>query len=345
MSLHHGWTRAAAVFGSYVAVWLAFRYLFPLFLPFILGFAISLPAEPVAKIMQQRFRLPQAAASFAAVAMVLAMLCGIITLASVLLVQRAAALAGTLGDTAQQLSDGIATVRDWAVGLAAKAPGELSGPLEESVRNLFRSGGALADRGAEAALGLAGRFAGNLTGVLMTLGTAVLSAFLLCPRLPRLRSRLQSWGFWKNGVMPVLQRLRRSIVCWLRAQLRLSGLTFCIVLAGYFLLNVDNKLPMALLTAVVDAVPLLGTGTVLLPWALVCFLSAQPVRAVGLLGVYVTALVTRSALEPRLVGRQLGLDPLVALAALYAGWRIWGFWGMVLAPILTVTAKEVCHGD
>ena len=102
---------------------------------------------------------------------------------------------------------------------------------------------------------------------------------------------------------------------------------------------------MALLTAVVDAVPLLGTGTVLVPWALVSFLSGEPVRAVGLLGGYVTALLTRSALEPKLLGRQLGLDPLAALVALYIGFRLWGFGGMILAPILTVTARELCRGD
>ena len=98
-------------------------------------------------------------------------------------------------------------------------------------------------------------------------------------------------------------------------------------------------------TAAVDAVPLLGSGTVLLPWALVSFLSGAPVRAVGLLGIYATALLTRSSLEPRLLGRQLGLDPLAALMARYAGYRIWGFGGMILAPILTVTAKELCRGN
>ena len=124
-----------------------------------------------------------------------------------------------------------------------------------------------------------------------------------------------------------------------------NTVTFAIVLGGFLLLGVRQKLLMALVTALVDAVPLLGTGTILLPWTLVSLLSGEPVRAVGLLGIYVTALITRSALEPRLLGRQLGLDPLAALAALYIGYRIWGFGGMILAPILTVTAKELCRGN
>jgi len=97
----------------------------------------------------------------------------------------------------------------------------------------------------------------------------------------------------------------------------------------------------AFLIALVDAIPMLGTGTVLVPWSLLCFLQGNPVRGVGLLGLYVTAMLVRSALEPRVVGRQLGINPLLTLAALYAGFRLWGVTGMILAPIITVTATQL----
>ena len=64
-------------------------------------------------------------------------------------------------------------------------------------------------------------------------------------------------------------------------------------------------------------------------------------KALGLTGIYVTTMLIRSALEPRLLGHQLGVNPLVMLVALYAGSRIWGVGGMILAPILTVTAKQL----
>ena len=90
-----------------------------------------------------------------------------------------------------------------------------------------------------------------------------------------------------------------------------------------------------------DAVPLLGTGTILIPWAIFSLLQEKTLQALGLLGLYAIAALTRSALEPRLVGRQLGLDPLVTLIALYAGWWFWGFGGMLAAPLLCVVIKEV----
>ena len=345
MSVKHGWKRLAAVIGVFVGVWLALRYLFPLFLPFLLGLALALAAEPPGKFLQEKLHWRKNPAIFAAVTGTLLVFPGVLVLLMGLLVRRASALAEPLADAAQQMSGGIATIRSWALSLCARAPESMAEPLTRSVGELFSSGGALLDLGTGAALDLAGKAAGQIPGSLVMLGTAVLSAYLICPRLDRLRRYLGSSRAWQDRWRPALVRLGCNARQWLKAQLKLSTVTFAIVLAGLTLLGIRPRLVMALVVALVDAVPLLGTGTVLLPWALVCILTAQPVRAVGLLGIYVTALLTRSALEPRWVGRQLGLDPLVSLIALYTGFRLWGFGGMILAPILTVTARELCRSN
>lgn len=345
MSLHHGWKRASVVALTFLAVWLCLRYLFPLFLPFLLGLAISLSAEPFSFFLQEKLRWRRSCAAAAAVTGFLLVAVSALWLLGATAVERAMHLAGSLGGAAEQLSAGFETVRIWAVSLASKAPGGIAQPLTASVEELFQGGGALLHRGADAALSLAGQAAQRLPDSLVTLGTAVLAAYMISARLPRLIARFTAIPLWRKRLRPALLRLKNTGKCWLRAQLRLSAVTFGIVLGGLVLLGVKHKLALSALTAVVDAVPLLGSGTVLLPWALLSFLSGAPVRAVGLLGIYVTALLTRSSLEPRLLGRQLGLDPLAALMALYAGYRIWGFGGMILAPILTVTARELCRGD
>ena len=97
--------------------------------------------------------------------------------------------------------------------------------------------------------------------------------------------------------------------------------------------------------ALVDAFPILGTGTVLVPWSLFSFLQGDYVLAFGLLILYGTTALTRSVLEPRLLGRQLGLDPLITLMALYAGYRLWGIGGMLLAPILAVAATQLLSAN
>ena len=105
-----------------------------------------------------------------------------------------------------------------------------------------------------------------------------------------------------------------------------------------------NSILWAFLTALVDAVPLLGTGTILIPWAIFSLLQGKNWLGLGLWGLYIIAALTRSAMEPRLVGRQLGLDPLLTLIALYGGYRFWGFGGMLAAPLICVVAKEATTG-
>ena len=298
MSLHHGWKRASVVALTFLAVWLCLRYLFPLFLPFLLGLAISLSAEPFSFFLQEKLRWRRSCAAAAAVTGFLLVAVSALWLLGATAVERAMHLAGSLGGAAEQLSAGFETVRIWAVSLASKAPGGLAQPLTASVEELFQGGGALLHRGADAALSLAGQAAQRLPDSLVTLGTAVLAAYMISARLPRLIARFTAIPLWRKRLRPALLRLKNTGKCWLRAQVRLSAVTFGIVLGGLVLL-----------------------------------------------GVYLTALLTRSSLEPRLLGRQLGLDPLAALMALYAGYRIWGFGGMILAPILTVTARELCRRD
>ena len=137
-----------------------------------------------------------------------------------------------------------------------------------------------------------------------------------------------------------LRRIRSALWGWIKAQALLSGLCFLVLLVGFVVLKVPHAPLWAALIALVDAVPLLGTGTVLVPWSLVCFLQKNTAKGIGLLGIYTVALLSRSTMEPRLVGKQLGLDPLVTLVSLYAGYLFWGVGGMLLSPILCVIVKE-----
>ena len=139
--------------------------------------------------------------------------------------------------------------------------------------------------------------------------------------------------------------MRRVLGKWFLAQCKLMSVTFGIVAAGLTLLRIPSSLLWAVLIALVDALPVLGTGTVLVPWSVVCFLQGDTPRALGILGIYVAAAMTRSMLEPKLLGKHLGLDPLVTLLALYIGYRLWGVGGMILAPLLTVAALQLRRED
>lgn len=333
----------AALAAAVLGLWVGARYLLPLFLPFLLGTGLALLAEPLVRLLSGRLRLPRAlaaglgvAAAFAGMTVLIAMVLGI-------LVRELGALAGVLPDLTQTARSGVILLRDRLLQLADQSPQSLQPMLRDSVGRFFSGGTALLDRVFGYGLTLAGTVLGHVPQGALTLGTGVVSGFMISAKLPRIRR-------WLARHLPVerlrplveaLARLRRALGGWILAQIKLAGVTLGILLAGLLILRVPYAPLWAAGICLLDALPVLGTGTVLLPWALVAFLQADRARGVGLLGIYAVITLTRSVLEPRLVGKQLGLDPLVTLFSLYAGYRIWGLMGMILAPLAAVTAVQL----
>lgn len=122
-------------------------------------------------------------------------------------------------------------------------------------------------------------------------------------------------------------------------------ITFCELSLGLFLLKLIGIykggyiLIISLITAIIDIIPILGTGTVLVPWALFCLFDGNYSLAVGILIMYVCITVIRQIIEPKLVASQLGIPPFATIMAMYIGTRIFGFIGLFLLPITLVMIK------
>ena len=97
----------------------------------------------------------------------------------------------------------------------------------------------------------------------------------------------------------------------------------------------------AALRGTVDALPVLGAGTVLVPWAIYHLLLGQLPRGIALLALYAIILLVRSLMEPKVMAAQAGLPPLSALLAMYLGYSLFGLWGMLLLPILLLFLKQL----
>lgn len=324
------------------ALWLGCKYVLPLLLPFLLGALVALAAEPVVSLGVKRLHMPRGLAAGAGVSMMLLFLGGVLSLVAAVVVKELGNLAGVVPD----LEQGGIVLQDWLVSLADRAPDGVRTLAQRTVLDFFDNGSALVEQ-------ISGKIPGVVTTVVsgvgnsvLGVGTGLLSAYFISARLPKLRRDIAQRlpRSWYAQYLPALRRVRHSLGGWLKAQGKLTLITWGIVSIGFFLLRVRFALGWAALVALVDAIPVLGTGTVLVPWAAVCFLQGDSLRAVGLLCIYGASAITRTVLEPRLVGRQLGLDPLGTLIALYVGYRIWGIPGLLLTPILASAAKSLAEG-
>ncbi|MBO5845708.1 MAG: sporulation integral membrane protein YtvI, partial [Clostridia bacterium] len=126
-----------------------------------------------------------------------------------------------------------------------------------------------------------------------------------------------------------------------RAYLLIMLLTFVEVFVGLIVLGVDYALLIAVLVAIVDILPVLGAGTVLLPWAVVSLLIKNYQIGVGLLVLYGVITIVRQIAEPRIVGDSLGIHPIATLVAMFAGLSLFGVAGMLIGPFILMMIKEI----
>ena len=328
---------------AFLLVWLAIRFFLPLFSPFLLGTLLALAAEPMVSFLQKRLRLPRGISAGIGVSLAFTLLSLVVLCLCGLLIRKLGQLGSVLPDLGQTAKTGFTLIQDRLLQLSSHTPESLRPMLQQTVNRFFSDGAAFLDKAISYLLGLAGTLLTQVPDSALSLGTAVISAFLISAKLPRLRrwilrriprERLQS-------LAAAFRRIRRILAGWLTAQCKLAGVSFVILFLGLVILQIPHALLWAFIISLVDALPVLGTGTVLLPWSLVCFLQGDPPRALGLVSTYVVVTLTRSMLEPKFLGRHLGLDPLTTLVALYIGFRLWGIGGMILAPVLTVIAMQL----
>ncbi len=295
------------------------------------------------RFLTRRLPLPRPAATALGVSMAFCFLAIFLLLLCAFLLRELRALAGILPDLEQTAQSGLTMLRDWSTSLAARAPDSLQPLLQDNISVMLSDGAAMVGRLSGFVLTFAGNLLSHVPDSALTLGTAILSAFLISAKLPRItrwvRRRIPRERL--RALVAAGKRIRHALGGWLIAQIKLMGLTLLILLLGFLLLRIPNAPLWALGVALVDAFPVLGTGTILLPWSLLCLLQRDTARAVGLLGIYATVSLSRSAMEPKLLGRHLGLDPLATLMALYIGYKLWGIGGMILAPLLAVTALQL----
>lgn len=189
----------------------------------------------------------------------------------------------------------------------------------------------------------AGNVAMRIPNAMVNVVVIILSSYFF------LAERDRIIGFWKKYLPENGGRyyenlkgdVRRLIGGYFLAQFKIMFMVALILLAGFVVLGIRYAFLLAILIAALDFLPLFGTGTVLLPWAVVKVLSGEYMLAAGLALLYVVSQVARQMIQPKIVGDSMGLPPLMTLFLLYLGFKIKGISGMILAVPLGILGMKL----
>ncbi len=330
--------------GLYAAVCLlALRYLLPLVLPPLLGVLAAAALSPLIELLSRRFSLRRNVSAFLCVTGLLGLLMLLGYLLGHMLLLELQGLYGRLPELLSAASRSLTALGQWAERLGAALPGGAGDAFSSWAGQLTGAVGTIAASLYEGLFSAVSGFLGRLPDVLLFLLTMLLSCYFAAGELPRLRALIREHapaGFRRRWG-PLAASMRRVLGGWVRAQLLLMGVTFLILLAGLWILGIPFPLGPALGIALLDALPLFGTGTILLPWGLGRMIAGDFHMGLGLMILYGAAALCRNVLEPRLLGAQAGVSPLLTLGAIYLGYRVSGFLGMVLLPMALMVAAEL----
>ena len=321
---------AAAVLGTLIFV----KYLLPALWPFLLAFLTAALCEPAVEFFSEKCHLRRGIASAFCVLTVLSSLVGFFLLVVVRLVDEAAGLLEALPRLTAGLPQVLERLEAAFRHVIASAPEGVRAYMEDAAKAAGERAAQIPARLSEWALSKLRTAAVGAPGTVLAVATYGIGSFFISSGFPSVKAFLarQVPDGMRKTAHSVKEDLLDSLGRWLRAEAALVGITFVQLTAAFTVLGVEYGAVIALLTALIDALPVFGTGAVLLPWAAASLLGGDTARAWGLLITYLIVTLVRQCLEPKLIGDQFGVSPAAALLAMYAGFRLCGVAGMVLFP-------------
>ena len=327
-------------------VWTLGRPLLSLFMPFVLALGAAALLNPVVRFLQKRLGWSRGLLSLLALLVVF----GTVGTLLSLLVRAAIVELISLGENWQSImaavENSVLELDLFLQSIAEKFPFAITSPdqtvlervmdwLEEWMKNAAPDLGILTQFATDKAKDVAG-FA--LAAIVF-----IMASYFLCADYPYLRTRVAQR--MDDGVLALVRQIKTAALTafggYLKAQLLLTVGVFFILLGGFLLTGQSYALLLALGLSVLDFIPIVGSGTVMVPWAVIDLFTARYDRAIALMVIWGAIVIFRRVAEPKFVGNQTGLSSIASLISIYVGMRVAGVAGMILGPILTLVVLNL----
>jgi len=315
----------------------AMYFILPHAFPILLALVTAILLEPIVKMLQNTLnvrRVYSVSLTFTGFLLIVGGLLYFVTTRIVIEVVELSQWVPTFMMTASEpIRDWFAAAQVYFEELPPKYAANIQTALSGSLDQLNTLTGALLD-------GLIS-FIKSLPNLIVVSMVYIVSLFLILLDLPSL-ARGFIGLFAEESQMKVklvLENLNRAIIGFIQAQVLISFLTYDLVLVGLWILDVKYALAVALIIVIVDVLPVLGTGAVIVPWTAYAFLTNNQSLGIGLIVLYVVIVVFRRIVEPKILGHSLGISALATLISMYLGFMLFGFFGLIIGPALIIIFK------
>ncbi len=343
------------IMASVLLIYLLFEYALGIILPFAIAFFVGVPIYSLSFKLNKLLRIPRKLCALILVTLFFGTLALVVFLAFNRLFLELEELIEWLRSESDSLREAVGGVFGYLEDFSSKIPfieeietikglEDLRNTIDESVSNLMSE---LITKLATLLPEWVIMVLRYTPKVIITALVTLIACFYFAMDYGRIREGALKLLPNKAGerLTRILSSLGSALKSYAKAYLFIMLLTFCEVFVGLLILRRRYAFILALIIAVVDILPVFGAGTVIIPWAVFALITKDTGTGLGLLILYGAVTIIRQIVEPKIVGESLGIHPLATLFAMFAGLKLFGFAGMILAPSMVMIAKEIIEGE
>lgn len=328
-------------------VYIFFTTIFKWFLPFIIAYGIAYITNPFVDLLETKLRIPRKIASLATILLALSFLVTIVSIIIYRGIFEIKKLSDMLPNIIESISNLFYDLLDKGINVYDNLPMELAHIVNSLINGFLNSITSILANLTEYTT----KFAYNIAKSLPSIFIFIIVLFISTYFISSDKKKISKYVFEKipkealSRIIIVKNDLILALLGYVKAQLILMGVTFIEISIGMLIIGVGYPVILALFISIIDALPVFGTGIILIPWALFNLLSGNFALALYLVILYLIILLVRQLLEPRIVGKQIGLYPLVTLMSMYIGFKALGMIGLIIGPITVLIIRSLIKSN
>jgi sporulation integral membrane protein YtvI len=303
------------------------KYIFPYFITFLFAYWLAKCAIPIAFFLHEKFRFPRILSNIITLSLILIVLGTILYLLAISLIQQLNLLIEHFPSYRISIQSNLTNMCSCCDKFFKLNDGTSVGYIFSYIDSLFQKGGAIFSSVTRQTVS----FMFQTIRLFIQFSIIVLSAILIMQDHTKLKNTYHYWFLYED-VEQILKQLSKTGLTYMKMQFIIMSVIAVQCTLGLFLSQSSYPLLLGILIALLDALPLFGSGTILVPWAIIKLFSHNIIGAAILMSTYLICQITRQFLESRLLGDTLGLAPIYFVMSLFIGIEFYGVTGIILGP-------------
>jgi len=315
--------------------------LIKLTLPFILGYVFTALIKPVNIFLEKKLKIPKKLSAVLVLILFFGIIGSILTAIVFKAVDEAKQLYFSSAEIIEQISDNTAEFTGKFSSIFHSLPQSVQDMLNASFEGVSSSVSDFIKK--SSVITKTGTFAKKLPSFFIGFVAFILSSFFIMSDDGKIKNTMHKILSENtiNNMRKISVEIHHYLGGYIKAQATLMCIVFCILSIGFYFIEIKYALLIALAVAFIDAIPFFGTGITLLPWAAVCIINGDFKKGIVLIVLYLTVQITRQFTEPKILGDQIGMHPLLTLMSMYSGYKLFSIGGMILGPIVLMLIISV----